>query len=264
VRMTDNSVVTSDLWYRYDMGWNALASYDLGTDGTTAWDIGTRAQSVAYLGMTPLAEAPGANPSTAAYRHYLHDHLGSTRALYDGTKQHRARIAYTPYGEQAPSTAGTTPTYTFTGKQWEPETGLYFFPYRYYAPTAARWAWRDPLGMVDGPNVYGYVVCNPIAHRDLKGESLVLAVLTGTAIAIALATLVKLGEAACMGNECIDCMKKARATIKRASESFEDPLEFEQWLRSAKPGSECLSLCNKAAQDVIESLYNPPPVLLPL
>jgi len=47
VRMTDNSVVTSDLWYRYDMGWNALASYDLGTDGGTAWDIGTRAQSSA-------------------------------------------------------------------------------------------------------------------------------------------------------------------------------------------------------------------------
>jgi len=167
--MTDNSVVTSDLWYRYDMGWNALASYDLGTDGSTAWDIGTRAQSVAYLGMTPLAEAPGANPSTAAYRHYLHDHLGSTRALYDGTKQHRARIAYTPYGEQTPSTAGTTPTYTFTGKQWEPETGLYFFPYRYYAPTAARWAWRDPLGMVDGPNVYGYVGAAPTLQIDELG-----------------------------------------------------------------------------------------------
>jgi len=33
------------------------------------------------------------NVRAAAYRH---DHLGSTRALYDGTKQHRARIAYTP------------------------------------------------------------------------------------------------------------------------------------------------------------------------
>jgi len=110
VGMTDNSVVTSDLWYRYDMGWNALASYDLGTDGTTAWDIGTRTQSVAYLGMTPLAEAPGANPSTAAYRHY--------------------------------------------------------------APTAARWAWSDPLGMVDGPNVYGYVGGNPVKHVDINGTSI--------------------------------------------------------------------------------------------
>jgi len=82
VRMTDNSVVTSDLWYRYDMGWNALASYDLGTDGTTAWDIGTRAQSVAYLGMTPLAEAPtppyGASltwskPPLVIYRHLAFD-----------------------------------------------------------------------------------------------------------------------------------------------------------------------------------------------
>jgi len=43
--MTDNSVVSSDLWYRYDMGWNALASYDLGSDGSTAWDIDARAQS---------------------------------------------------------------------------------------------------------------------------------------------------------------------------------------------------------------------------
>jgi len=25
--MTDHSVVASDLWYRYDMGWNALANF---------------------------------------------------------------------------------------------------------------------------------------------------------------------------------------------------------------------------------------------
>ena len=167
VRVTEASVVTSDQWYRYDLGFNAIARYDDGD--LTDWVVGTRNQSVTYTGMTPLSEVPGSNPSSGSYRHYVHDHLGSTRALYDGSKVLLARQAYTPYGEQAASKAGVEATYSYTGKPWEEETGLYFFPYRYYSPSAARWAWRDPLGMVDGPNVYGYVTNNPLSWIDSLG-----------------------------------------------------------------------------------------------
>ena len=74
VRVTEARVVTSDQWYRYDSGFNAIARY---VDGDlTDWGVGTRNQTVTYTGMTPLSEVPGSNPSSGSYRHYVHDHLG--------------------------------------------------------------------------------------------------------------------------------------------------------------------------------------------
>ena len=49
------------------------------------------------------------------------------------------------------------------------ESGLYYAPHRYYSPFQARWTTRDPLGMVDGPNVYAYVRGNPVNFRDPLG-----------------------------------------------------------------------------------------------
>jgi len=42
-------------------------------------------------------------------------------------------------------------------------------PYRYYSPTTARRLTRDPLGTVDGPNVYAYVSARPLTFPDWAG-----------------------------------------------------------------------------------------------
>ena len=57
----------------------------------------------------------------------------------------------------------------FTGHQWDGKSGLYYAPFRYYSPFQARWTTRDPLGMVDGPNVYAYVRGNPVNAVDVWG-----------------------------------------------------------------------------------------------
>ena len=57
----------------------------------------------------------------------------------------------------------------FTGHQWDGESGLYYAPYRYYSPFQARWTTRDPLGMIDGPNVYAYVRGDPLGFSDPTG-----------------------------------------------------------------------------------------------
>jgi RHS repeat-associated protein len=114
----------------------------------------------------------GSNPSTGAYAYFVHDHLGSVRAVYEASKTLTGDYAYTPYGSiyaQAGATAITDLPAAFTGKPLDPATGLYSFPYRIYSPDLARWLSRDPLGMVDGPNVYGYVHNDPTASRDLSG-----------------------------------------------------------------------------------------------
>ena len=59
--------------------------------------------------------------------------------------------------------------FMFTGHQWDGESGLYYAPERYYSPFQARWTTRDPLGMIDGPNVYAYVRGNPVNLTDPLG-----------------------------------------------------------------------------------------------
>jgi RHS repeat-associated protein len=144
---------TATQWQRYDIGWNVLGEYaHSGSD----WSIGARTNSYTWVGMTPLSETSGTNPGTGASQYYLHDRLGSTRDLFNGSKVKTARLDYEPHG-QLTNAYGDFPGRSFTGKQFETESGLYHFPYRHYSPDQARWMQRDPLGMVDGPNVYAYV-----------------------------------------------------------------------------------------------------------
>jgi len=81
-----------------------------------------------------------------------------------------AAYDYTPYGlvyGHAGDLDATT--HLYTGHEWDAQAGLYYAPYRYYNPFTARWMKRDPLGMVDGPNVYGYVTGSPIGQADRLG-----------------------------------------------------------------------------------------------
>ncbi|NLV46726.1 MAG: RHS repeat-associated core domain-containing protein, partial [Candidatus Hydrogenedentes bacterium] len=79
-----------------------------------------------------------------------------------------ARYDYAPYGELMRS-AGLPLTVGYTGHLWDSAIGQYYAPFRYYNPQTARWNMRDPLGFVDGPNVYAYVAENPINSYDILG-----------------------------------------------------------------------------------------------
>jgi len=55
-----------------------------------------------------------------------------------------------------------------TGKQFDPDTKLYYFGYRWYSPELMRWTQVEPLGL-DGPNLWHYVGGNPIGWIDVLG-----------------------------------------------------------------------------------------------
>ena len=59
----------------------------------------------------------------------------------------------------------------YRGKRIDKETGLLYFGYRYYDPKVGRWMSPDPLGNVDGPNLYAYVHNNPMQYVDHFGLS---------------------------------------------------------------------------------------------
>ncbi len=77
------------------------------------------------------------------------------------------RYHYDAYGKVQVYTSTWTPLtasaygniITFTGRELDTETGLYYFRARYFDPSLGRFTARDPLGYVDGLNLYsGYFV----------------------------------------------------------------------------------------------------------
>ena len=57
----------------------------------------------------------------------------------------------------------------FTGREYDAETGLYYYRARYYSPDIGRFLQVDPFDYMDGSNVYKYVRNNPINLADPWG-----------------------------------------------------------------------------------------------
>jgi RHS repeat-associated protein len=59
--------------------------------------------------------------------------------------------------------------WTFTGRRLDQETGLMYFRFRYYDTGLGRFIGRDPLGYVDGANMYQYCFSDPLNFTDPFG-----------------------------------------------------------------------------------------------
>ena len=154
-------------WYNWDIGWNVINEEHSNGTLSKTYTMNSPVAQVAGI----LADASTTNPATGTYRYYNQDNLGSTRRLRASDKSALGAYEYTPYG-QAYATSGVALgdlAGAFTGKAWDDTSQLYYFPHRYYSPDAARWLTRDPLGMVEGGNIYAYVQGDPVALSDMLG-----------------------------------------------------------------------------------------------
>ena len=104
---------------------------------------------------------------------YHSDHLGSTSYITDDKANITQYDAYLPYGEllvDEHSSSEDLP-YKFNGKQFDNETGLYYYGARNLNPMASIWYGVDPLA--EKYKFLGsYVYCkdNPISFIDKFGE----------------------------------------------------------------------------------------------
>jgi len=60
--------------------------------------------------------------------------------------------------------------FRFSTKYFDPETGFYYFGYRYYDPELERWINRDPIDEEGGINLYGFVLNDGINNWDYLGQ----------------------------------------------------------------------------------------------
>jgi RHS repeat-associated protein len=111
----------------------------------------------------------GLSASATAYYHA--DGNGNITCLIYPSQMIAAKYLYDPYGNtlaQYGSLADAN-IYRFSSKEWNANSGLYYYFYRFYDPNMQRWLNRDPLGEEGGINLCGFVENNPISHVDSAG-----------------------------------------------------------------------------------------------
>ena len=104
---------------------------------------------------------------------YHSDHLGSTSYITDDHANITQYDAYLPYGEllvDEHSSSEELP-YKFNGKQFDDETGLYYYGARYMNPMASIWYGVDPLAeKYTTTGGYVYTLDNPVRLIDPNGN----------------------------------------------------------------------------------------------
>ena len=128
--------------------------------------------------------------TSETWYYYYKDALGSIRLLTNTSGAVVESYTYDPYGKPRVMTSAgndgnwltedVTPLYNasaignrfmFTGREWESDTGLYYYRFRDYSPTLGRFLQPDPIGYADSMNLYQYCGNNPVNWSDPLGLS---------------------------------------------------------------------------------------------
>ncbi|MBI4001157.1 MAG: hypothetical protein HY348_05170 [Nitrospira defluvii] len=140
-----------------------------------------------YDGEDILLEYDGANALQARYTHgpgidepiavtkgastffYHQDGLGTVTELTDSNGTIAKAYAYDAYGNLLESPGTVEQPYTYTGREFDAETGLYYYRARYYDAMTGRFLQKDPIGYPGDINFYRYVRNIPTKFADPYG-----------------------------------------------------------------------------------------------
>jgi RHS repeat-associated protein len=102
--------------------------------------------------------------------YYQYDGLGSITAITDTSGNVVQTYVYDAFGKIVQQTGSIDNPYTYTGREWDAEAGLYFYRARYYDVNTGRFIQNDPIGFNGGDvNFYAYVRNNPANFIDPYG-----------------------------------------------------------------------------------------------
>ena len=105
--------------------------------------------------------------------YYHPDHLGSSSYITNLDGEVSQHIEYVPFGEvfiEERNNTWNTP-YLFNAKEFDEETGMYYYGARYYEPRLSLWMSADPLAE-EYIDISAYTYChnNPINLFDPDGQ----------------------------------------------------------------------------------------------
>ena len=151
-----NGVVTN---YAYD-GHNLVAEYD--ADGNLL---------ARYVHPPDAIDRPVAMIRGGQTFYYVYDGHGSVVALTNGAGQIVQRYEYDTFGRPTLVLGNLANPFMFAGREYDPETGLYFNRARTYDPDTGRFLQQDPIWDY---NLYAYAGNNPVNMIDPMGELFLL------------------------------------------------------------------------------------------
>jgi RHS repeat-associated protein len=125
----------------------------------TVWDFGR--QSLGHVSSFDIR----ISDLSPCYYHY--DGLGSVVALSDEAGDTVEVYEYSIFGQVAASDPNHPNRFLFTGREFDSETGLYYYRARYYNPYIGRFLQTDPAD--DGTNPYTYCGNNALNAVDPSG-----------------------------------------------------------------------------------------------
>jgi RHS repeat-associated protein len=113
----------------------------------------------------PLSEFRG---STTSY--YQSDEaLGSITSLSNSAGALADTYTYDSFGNLTASSGTLTNAFRYTGREFDSETGLYFYRARYLDSSTGRFISEDPVRFEGGTDFYAYVDNSPINEFDPFG-----------------------------------------------------------------------------------------------
>lgn len=142
--------------YAYD-GANIVGEYDAAGELSAKYVQGAGIDE-------PLAMWRG---GTVGY--YQADGLGSITAVIDGTRTPLATYTYDAFGKRVNVGGQLTNSFQYTGREWDQETGLYYYRARYFDPQTGRFVSEDPILLQVLENGYSYAWNEPSTYSDPSG-----------------------------------------------------------------------------------------------
>jgi RHS repeat-associated protein len=152
---TQNSTSTT-INYLYD-GSNAVV------------DIDQNGNVLARYAETQDIDEPLAELRSGTTSYYEADGLGSVTSLSNGAGAIANTYAYDSFGNVTASTGSITNRFQYTAREFDSESGLYYYRARYYDSLIGRFTSEDPLRFHGGLNYYRYVFNHAVNYRDPDG-----------------------------------------------------------------------------------------------
>ena len=131
--------------------------------------MSSSATVVARYTQTQNIDEPLAEVRSGGNNYYEADALGSITSLSSATGTVANTYTYDSFGNVTNSTGTLSNPFRYTGREFDPETGLDYYRARYYEPNNGRFASEDPLKFIGGIDFYAYVGNSPIIWTDPRG-----------------------------------------------------------------------------------------------
>jgi len=169
--------------YFYNAAWQVLETRDTTTESDQPENLQPDYQYVwsgRYIDAPILRDENTDQDSLCddARLYYLTDANFNVTTLTDTSGHAVERYVYDPYGSVTiydatwSNTRGTSSydnTVLYTGREFDVESGLYYYCHRYYSAEIGRFSSRDPIGYIPSANLYEYVFDSPTNSDDPSG-----------------------------------------------------------------------------------------------